>query len=268
MLRTPLLVRPLRAIAIATILAFVPAFAAAQSKPAPTATAKVDINSASQTELESLPGVGAATAKKIIAGRPYAAVSDLSKAGVPAATITKITPLVTIGPATGAPAKPSTPPATQPTKSTATTEKATSGAKVDLNTASEKDLEDLPHVGPTTAKKIIAGRPYAAVGDLAKAGVPAATIQALTPLVTVGAPAAATAPPPKPSAPASTGAAPPKTTATTGTPQVPPVKGMVWVNLSTKVYHMEGDKYYGNTKNGKFMTEEDAIKAGYHKAKK
>src|SRR5262245_23485548 len=133
MLRTSLLVRSLRAIAIATILAFVPAFAAAQSKPAPTATAKVDINSASQTELESLPGVGAATAKKIIAGRPYAAVTDLSKAGVPAATITKITPLVTIGPATGAPAKSAT--AAQPPKST-TTEKAASAAKVDLNTAS------------------------------------------------------------------------------------------------------------------------------------
>ena len=274
MLRTRLLVRSLRAIAIATILAFVPAVAAAQSKPAPTATAKVDINSASQTELESLPGVGAATAKRIIAGRPYAAVTDLSKAGVPASTITKITPLVTVGPATGAPAKSAPPPTAAPTtKSSATTEKAASGAKVDLNTASEKDLEALPHVGPATAKKIIAGRPYAAVGDLAKAGVPAATIQALTPLVTVGAPAKATttASPPKSAAPASTGAAPPKTTSpttTTGTPKVPPVKGMVWVNLSTKVYHMEGDKYYGNTKNGKFMTEEDAIKAGYQKAKK
>lgn len=58
--------------------------------------------------------------------------------------------------------------------------------KVDINTASEKDLEQLPGVGPATAKKIVAGRPYSAISDLSKAGVPAKTIQEITPLVTVG----------------------------------------------------------------------------------
>ena len=42
---------------------------------------------------------------------------------------------------------------------------------------------------------------------------------------------------------------------------------MVWVNLDTKVFHREGDRYYGKTKNGKFMTEADAVKGGYREAK-
>jgi hypothetical protein len=42
---------------------------------------------------------------------------------------------------------------------------------------------------------------------------------------------------------------------------------MVWVNLDSKVYHREGDRWYGKTKRGKFMTEADAIAAGYHASK-
>src|SRR3954453_11531712 len=68
-----------------------------------TAAAPVDINSASLTPLESLPGVGAATAKKIMAGRPYTAPDDLAKAGVPAKTIQQITPMIVVGPPTAPP---------------------------------------------------------------------------------------------------------------------------------------------------------------------
>jgi hypothetical protein len=142
---------------------------------------------------------------------------------------------------------------------------------VNLNTASQAELEALPGVGPATAKKIIAGRPYTSAADLAKAGVPKNTIDKITPLVTFGVagaapPSTAGAAPPAPQtqAPASPGGRAPSTATTA---QQPPVKGMVWVNLDTKVFHREGDRWYGKTKNGKFMTEADAISAGYHEAK-
>ena len=36
---------------------------------------------------------------------------------------------------------------------------------------------------------------------------------------------------------------------------------MVWVNTETKVFHREGSRYYGKTKQGKYMTEDEAVKA-------
>jgi len=225
----------------------------------------------------SLNGVGEATAKKIIAGRPYASVDELAKAGVSKSTITKIRSQVTVGTAsktTQAAAPPAKSSAAEKPEKKSKEEAKTSGP-VDLNQASEKELEELPGVGSATAKKIIAGRPYASVDDLAKAGVSKSTITKIRPQVTVGARATSTAPA---SAPASSGAV--ATTSPSSTPaaksaktsgeklaQTPPAKGMVWVNTDSKVYHYEGDRWYGKTKQGKYMTEADAIAAGYRSSK-
>ncbi len=43
--------------------------------------------------------------------------------------------------------------------------------------------------------------------------------------------------------------------------------GKVWVNLNTGVYH-RGGRWYGKTKDGKFMAADEARKAGYKAAKR
>jgi competence protein ComEA len=122
--------------------------------PAPaTASDKVDLNSATAEELMTLSGVGEAYARRIIEGRPYKSITDLSSAGVPAATIEKLRPMAVVH---------------------------LLPAPVDVNHDSAAQLETLPGIGPALAKEIIAGRPYAHYADLEKVkGIGPAKLDAL-----------------------------------------------------------------------------------------
>jgi DNA uptake protein ComE-like DNA-binding protein len=147
---------------------------------------------------------------------------------------------------------------------------------LDLNTATREQLQELPGIGPAYAKRIVARRPYASVRGLTKTGIPAAIIEKIAPLVTVSStkpqkparnketPSAKAEDPTKKSVKKSDQS---DTAANEATSARPPAKGMVWVNTQTKVFHKEGSRWYGKTKEGKWMTEEEAIKDGSRAAK-
>jgi hypothetical protein len=111
-------------------------------------------------------------AKKIIAGRPYAKISDLSAAGLGDALIAKLTPLVKIGKDA-----PKDLPAQDP-------KVLAEAKKTSLNFASEAQLQELPGVGEVYSKKIVDGRPWASADDLSKTGLTAAAVAKIKPLVT------------------------------------------------------------------------------------
>jgi competence protein ComEA len=184
---------------------------------------KMNINTASKEELESLPGVGSAVADNIINARPFKAVKDLKEVtGIGEQRYDDIRPLVTVAGsssrrenAAGRPSratgsdKPTAeaqsrnviPPGSRDARSVgapADTDTVTrgsdkpggrekaasranrpssrdnddkpaarrSGEKVNINTASQEELESLLGIGPVKAQAIIDNRPYKTTEDV------------------------------------------------------------------------------------------------------
>ena len=145
----------------------------AKAKPATTEAAttaaqpagKVDLNTATADELETLPGIGPTKAKAIIEGRPYKSLKDFESRNIVAASsVEKFKGQLTVSKAEAA-----------ATESAAAETPAQPAGKVDLNTATADELETLPGIGPTKAKAIIEGRPYKSLKDFESRNIVAAS---------------------------------------------------------------------------------------------
>ena len=154
----------------------------------PTAGA-VDLNTADVAELEQVPGLGPARAKAIVVARaaaPFDEPGDLDRVpGFGPAIVEKVRPFVR--------AEADDPPLAQRKRPNPAPVPAAKGEKlrpgdppVNVNTATEDELQRVPGVGPVTARAIAAARPFKTVDDLDRVkGIGPKSLEKLRPFVTV-----------------------------------------------------------------------------------
>jgi len=155
--------------------------------PAQAKHSRVDVNTADVKALETLPGIGPATAQRIILGRPYNSLADLEKVkGLTKAKLDTIKDDLVFGSATApatetvkqekaakpstaseakegqqstpAPARQSAPKKDQVAPSASggrAPGNLAQGEKININKGSAAELDRLPDIGPSKAKAII-----------------------------------------------------------------------------------------------------------------
>jgi competence ComEA-like helix-hairpin-helix protein len=157
----------MRLLALWLMLAF--SALAAESTP----PQRIDLNNGSRQEIEKLPGIGPVLTANIIAGRPYRTIDELDRVkGIGPKLLQKIRPYVFIGPMRNQAALA---PRSSPEK-----------PRININVATQKDLESLPGIGPKRAEAIIKARPFKTPDDLLKiSGIKRAQMEELRPLITV-----------------------------------------------------------------------------------
>ncbi len=181
----------------------------------------VDLNTATEADLDSLPGIGPAKAADIIAWRDanggFTSPAQLDEVpGIGPATLSRLLPLVSIDGAvsaapahTEAPAPSTAPPEPSgdiglmiqaapvqaqqhaPTATSSIVTPSSDAGRIDINTASADQLMSLPGIGGSKASLIVASRsqqgPFSSCADLQRVnGIGAKTVQNLEHLCTTG----------------------------------------------------------------------------------
>ena len=164
-----------------------------------SAFAAVNINTASVTELDSLPGIGPSKAAAIVAHReangPFASCSALTDVkGIGAATLSNIASMCTVGDGSESPSSSAgdTPASPAPEASSSNSGAATNANAININTASASELDSFPGIGPSKAAAIVAFReangPFASCSALTNVqGIGNATVDKLAAMCTTGA---------------------------------------------------------------------------------
>ncbi len=132
------------------------ATAAQRAAPARSEPSLIDVNSADERTLDSLPGVGPVRAKAIVANRPYTEKQQLvTKKALPANVLAAIQDRI---------------------------------ALVNVNSATAADMAKiLPNVGPVRAQKIVDARPFSSLQDLVtKGALTQGVFEGLRGLITTG----------------------------------------------------------------------------------
>lgn len=162
-LRDSMLVRIVGLLAVCLVVSQVPAEAAGVE-------GKLNINTATVKQLMMLPGIGKKTAERIVEYREkngeFKAIGDLAKVkGVGKETMEKVCPCLALeGETTLAPAK--------------------LCGKININTATEKQLKQMPGIGAKTAQRIVEYRkakgPFKSIDDITKVrGIGKGTFKAI-----------------------------------------------------------------------------------------